>query len=154
MNNTVREITESSLHKEIDLIENIIERMADNAFKARGWYVTLLVALVSLTKDNLPFAIGCVPIISIPFWGLTAFFLCTERNYRKLYDHIISLRQTGDYSNMYRLNLDLYKGDLEYEKIYNNLLRPTIWPFYLLPIIAAVIFIFLNYPLFYPYIFK
>lgn len=147
-------ITETSLHKEIDLIEKIIERMAENAFKARGWYVTLVVALLSLSKDNLAFAIGCIPIISFPFWWLTAFFLCTERNYRQFYKHIIRLRSMGYNYDLYRLDYSRYKRDIKYEHTLENLFRSTIWPFYLIPIVSALVFIILNYPLFCPYIFK
>lgn len=143
-----------NIHKEIDLLEGIINRMAENAFKARGWYVTLLVALTALSKDNIALAIGIVPIISVTFWYLTAFFLCTERNYRKMYKHVIRLRSMGYKYNLYRLDLALYSRDLKYEKVKNCLFRITIWPFYLLPIIGSVIFICLNYPLFCPYILK
>ena len=44
MNNQVNEI----LHKEIDIIQECIERMADCSFKLKGWYISLVTLALTL----------------------------------------------------------------------------------------------------------
>ena len=41
------------LHKEIDLIQGVITRMANNSFLLKGWIVSLIAVLLALTKDTL-----------------------------------------------------------------------------------------------------
>lgn len=44
MNNQVNEI----LHKEIDIIQECIKRMADCSFKLKGWYISLVTLALTL----------------------------------------------------------------------------------------------------------
>ena len=41
------------LHKEIDLIQNIINRMANNSFLLKGWLITLIVAVLASTTEKI-----------------------------------------------------------------------------------------------------
>lgn len=41
------------IHKEIDLIQGVINRMAQNSFLLKGWTITIIVAVLALTKDTL-----------------------------------------------------------------------------------------------------
>ena len=41
------------LHKEIDLIQGVINRMANNSFLLKGWLVTLITVVLALTKDSI-----------------------------------------------------------------------------------------------------
>jgi len=96
------------LHKEIDLIQGIINRMANNSFLLKGWLVSLIAIILALTKDSIItkeliyFGIILLSLV-IAFWYLDAFFLHKERCYRKLYDWVIENRKnTDDY--LYNLN--------------------------------------------------
>lgn len=96
------------LHKEIDFIQAVITRMANNSFVLKGWLVSLVAVVLALTKDKI--AIGdikyfsltlCFPVLV--FWYLDAFFLHKEKCYRKLYEWTIENRlSTYDFS--YSLN--------------------------------------------------
>lgn len=44
---------EEILHKEIDLIQGVITRMANNSFLLKGWIVSLIAVLLALTKDTI-----------------------------------------------------------------------------------------------------
>jgi len=41
------------LHKEIDLVQNVINRMANNSFLLKGWLITLIVGVLALTSDTI-----------------------------------------------------------------------------------------------------
>ena len=45
------------LHKEIDLIQDCIKRMANNSFLIKGWTVSLIAVVLALAKDKLIFSI-------------------------------------------------------------------------------------------------
>lgn len=73
--------------KHLELIQKIIDRMASNSFKLKGWAVTLVAgifALASKDADKMYFLIAYVPILV--FWGLDAYYLLQERLFRSLYN--------------------------------------------------------------------
>ena len=76
--------------KEIDLIQDIIKRMASNSFMIKGWTITLVVATLLLKGSKTQVYIAFIPLIT--FWFLDAYFLWQERLYRKLYDWVITNR--------------------------------------------------------------
>lgn len=84
------------LLKEIDLIQEVIKRMAFNSFLIKGWAVTLVSVALLLKGNTYHVLIAFIPLIS--FWYLDAFFLRLERTYRKLYEWVIENRlKTNDF---------------------------------------------------------
>lgn len=76
--------------KFLEIIQNLVTRMATNSFMLKGWAVTLVAgtfALSSQESNNLFFLISYVPIIV--FWFLDSYYLQLERKYRKLYNSIL-----------------------------------------------------------------
>ena len=72
--------------KHLEMIENVIERMAKNCFQLKGWAITLVTlvgALGAKESDKRFMLLAFVPIIG--FWILDAFYLQQERRYRALY---------------------------------------------------------------------
>lgn len=92
--------------KHLELIQNIITRMASNSFMLKGWAVTLVAAIFALSNkdaDKLYFLVAYIPIIV--FWGLDAYYLLQERLYRSLYDKIRSTNEQDiDFSLQASLN--------------------------------------------------
>ena len=84
----------TSLHKEIDLIQNCISRMAQNSFLIKGWAITLIVITWAiLGKESLSsFVLLILLIPIIGFWCLDAYFLWIERKYRKMYAWVLDNR--------------------------------------------------------------
>lgn len=79
----------------LEMIQNLITRMATNSFMLKGWAVTLVAGTFALsdTESNyLFFLISYVPIIL--FWFLDSYYLQLERKYRKLYNN--TLEKTYD----------------------------------------------------------
>src|ERR1700730_16424489 len=80
--------------KHLEMIQGVINRMANNSFLLKGWCVTLLSALIALAAkdhDKRFILVGYYPIIM--FWILDAYFLWQERLFRKLYDKVRALNE-------------------------------------------------------------
>ncbi len=80
--------------KEVDVIQGIINRMANNSFLIKGWTVTLVVVALLLEGSKYQVAAAAIPLIG--FWGLDAYFLYIERLYRERYKCVIEHRLTSD----------------------------------------------------------
>lgn len=95
------------LHKEIELIQACITRMADNSFKLKELYISLisLALTVMLSQKCELLIMGMfLMIVTIVFWGLDAFYLQMETLYRWKYEWVIEKRSMGEKSNLYDLN--------------------------------------------------
>jgi hypothetical protein len=91
--------------KEIEIIQDIIKRMAFNSFMIKGWAITLVVvALLLKSTEKYQVWIAFIPLFV--FWFLDAYFLWQERLYRKLYEWVVNNRlKTDEYlfdMNAYR----------------------------------------------------
>lgn len=86
--------------KHLELIQNVINRMAGNSFMLKGWSVTLVSALFALAaKDTTLVFVYLAYFPAVAFWILDGYFLWQERLFRKLYDHVRILDDsTIDYS--------------------------------------------------------
>jgi len=80
--------------KEIELIQDIIKRMAFNSFMIKGWAITLVVVALLLKGTNYQVWIAFIPLLV--FWFLDAYFLWQERLYRKLYEWVVNNRLNTD----------------------------------------------------------
>lgn len=128
------------LHKEIDLIQSVITRMANNSFLLKGWLITLIAVILALSKDTILISditylgiIICLPVFV--FWYLDAFFLHKERCYRKLYEWVIQNRENSD-EYLYSLNYKRFEKDVQ--SIIRIMFSKTLSPFYGLTIIILV----------------
>ena len=95
-----------ALHKEIDLIQSCINRMAQNSFLVKGWALTIITVVLAVSKEAVASAHVCL-VLLIPllgFWYLDAFFVRTERMYRKMYEWVLDARSRDDSSYLYDLN--------------------------------------------------
>lgn len=111
------------VHKELDLIQNVIQRMANNSFMIKGWSITLFVGLISFFKlsklSDIILGI-CLLLIVFSFYYLDAFFLWTERKYRDLYKDVIQKRQNQDFTNLYSLSTQPYEKESIWDVICNR----------------------------------
>jgi len=84
--------------KHLEFIQNVITRMNTNSFLIRGWMITLVSALFALAAKDADSRYVIVTYIAIPvFWGLDAFYLSQERQYRDLYDDV-RRKESTDFS--------------------------------------------------------
>jgi len=78
--------------KHLEFIQGVINRLATDSFRVKGWSVVLIAALFVLLarEGRVEFALIGFAVV-IVFWGLDGYFLWQERLFRALYDHVRSL---------------------------------------------------------------
>ena len=75
--------------KHLEFIQGVINRLASDSFRLKGWSAVLVSALFVLSARE-----GRLEIVStafvpvVVFWGLDGYFLWQERLFRALYDHV------------------------------------------------------------------
>ena len=74
--------------KHLEFIQGVINRLASDSFRLKGWSVVLVSALfvLSAREGRLLVSTAFVPVFV--FWGLDGYFLWQERLFRALYDHV------------------------------------------------------------------
>lgn len=139
------------IHKELDLIQGVINRMAANSFEVKKWLIGIITAIVVLSKDNIADGnsqmiwILLLPILS--FWYLDAFYLSKEKLFKEMYRWVINYRNKTD-EYLYDLNTTkrICNGTTEYLiKKKNGILRtaisPSLLPFYLIPVACLLMLV-------------
>ncbi len=111
--------------KEVEIIQDIIKRMAHNSFLIKGWTITLVVASLLLKTNDLMVLISFIPLIV--FWILDAFFLKQERLYRKLYEWVITNRPKST-EKILDMNTDRFKDSVD--SIPKTMISQTLLLFY------------------------
>lgn len=108
-------VDDNVLHKEIDLIQSCISRMAHNSFLIKGWMLTIVTVVLALIEKSIDPIYLCL-VIFIPllsFWYLDAFFLQTEKMYRKMYEWVLQLRPKNNLEYLYDLNPHRFKDKVD-----------------------------------------
>lgn len=73
--------------KHLEMLQQVITRMANNSFLVKGWSITLISALLALAaKDKIQLMAYVAILPWLAFWMLDGFFLRQERLYRGLFD--------------------------------------------------------------------
>jgi len=141
MGYTKEELKEFML-KEIEIIQDIIKRMAFNSFMIKGWTITLVAVTLLLRGSEYQVLIAFIPILI--FWFLDAYFLWQERLYRRLYNWVIKNRTNTD---EYLFDMNAYRFKNEEQSRLRIMFSITLGWFYgsifILTLIYAI-YIFLG----------
>lgn len=137
-------IDKDIIHKEIDLIEGCINRMAKNSFLIKGWTISLIGIVLAMMPKGEPVALfyGCIILMLavIAFWNLDAFYLNKEKMFIKLYETVVLLRLNGNDDKLYNLNCNRMKDKVKGIR----LLSPSLIAFYLPPILLLIMCMLYN----------
>jgi hypothetical protein len=110
MNMENKESLKEYMLKEIEIIQDVIKRMAFDSFMIKGWAITLVVVTLLLKGTESQVWIAFIPLLV--FWFLDAYFLWQERMYRKLYEWVINNRlKTDEY--LFDMNADRFKDKVQ-----------------------------------------
>ena len=113
--------------KHLEFIQNVINRMANNSFIIKGWCITLAAALIALLEkkdiDKCYIVFSFLPLLF--FWFLDAFYLKTERQYRRLYTDI---SKKGKKEIDFSMDITLYK-ECYVEALFSRTLLPYLFIF-------------------------
>lgn len=80
--------------KHLEMVQDVIKRMASNSFILKGWAVALVAGIMALAEkdaDKMYFLVAYIPIIV--FWLLDSYYLLQERLYRELYNKVRSTKE-------------------------------------------------------------
>ncbi len=121
--------------KEVDTIQSIIRRMANNSFLIKGWTITLVVATLLLKGIEDLIFIAIIPLAV--FWVLDSYFLKQERMYRELYNWVIDNRLTTD-DNL--LNMDASRFEKNVKSMPKTMFSKTLGWFYGLILSLIIIY--------------
>ena len=124
----------------LEMVQGIINRMANNSFMLKGWAVTLVAgifALASKDTDKLYFLIAYIPIVV--FWGLDSYYLLRERLYRALYNKVRLLNEKDiDFS----MKATKEEFNSEKNRFFSCLLSKTeIWFYLPLALVCTIVII-------------
>ena len=78
--------------KHLEFIQGVINRLATNSFRMKGWAVVLVAALLVLLarEEQVEFAlIVLIPVVLL--WVLDGYYLWQERRFVDLYDDVRKL---------------------------------------------------------------
>ena len=80
--------------KHLEFIQGVINRLASDSFRMKGWCVVLVAALfILLAREGRIEFVGVALVPVLFFWGLDGYFLWQERLFRALYDHVRVLKE-------------------------------------------------------------
>ena len=88
--------------KYLEMIQNVINRMAKNSFLLKGWSITLLIGIITLLNNKIYIGNSIILL----FLLLDSYYLMNERQYRKLYEKIRMLDDEKVDFNMSIKNFD------------------------------------------------
>ncbi|AIF68432.1 hypothetical protein GZ22_18590 (plasmid) [Terribacillus saccharophilus] len=122
----------------LEMIQNVINRMASNSFLLKGWTVTIVAGLFVFANtremDSNYILIGLIPAIF--FWILDGFFIHQEKLFRKLYEHVTTINDSGiDFS------MDTSPFIEDVKNWFKCIISKTLLIFYL-PIVGVIAIIY------------
>ena len=109
--------------KHLEMIQAVISRLGNEAALIRGWALTVSSAFFAFAAQNFSWrvaAVGLLPVVA--FWGLNAYYLRAERQYRKLYDRV----RKRESNEPFLMNA----RDEGVESWIRTSVSVTLWPFY------------------------
>ena len=96
----------------LQIIQGVIQRMANTSFGIRGWTVSLVAAVFALadpSSERLFFTLAYFPVLA--FWVLDGFYVGQERAFRNLYNDVrIRKEDQIDFSMTTNFNSSYWAG--------------------------------------------
>jgi len=113
----------------INLLQGIINRLANNSASCKTWCLTLVGAFVSLAgATHTPGIIHFAAVVVIIFGFVDSMYLTQERAYRQLYGRITTKIRTNKYQSQ-----DFFEASapLKISSIFSTVTSWSIFPIYL-----------------------
>ena len=142
-----KKITVDEMHKEIDLLQSCIDRMAKNSFMIKGWFVSIYAVILALLPEKVDVRLLCVVLIvvNILFWYLDGVYLRDEKIYRRIYQWVVEARKQNDRELMYQLELNLYKNKIgTMDSVGKIMFSKSLFIFYAIPLAVLVVVMGFN----------
>ncbi|PWM27326.1 MAG: hypothetical protein DBX48_03985 [Limosilactobacillus fermentum] len=128
----------------LELIQKVINRMANNSFLLKGWAVTLVAGIFALSSkdaDKLYFLVVYIPVLV--FWILDTYYLLQERLYCSLYNKV---REMDEENIDFLLTVTQEDFPDKRNKYWNCFISTTeVWFYLPLVLVCTGIIIITNY---------
>lgn len=112
--------------KHFDMIQSVINRMANNSFLIKGWAITLISALFALSAAETKLNLIFISYFILPvFWILDGYYLHQERAYRDLFDEVRNKTTDIDFN----MSAKAYASGKN--SWFNSTISPTLLVFYI-----------------------
>jgi hypothetical protein len=122
----------------INLLQGIINRLANNSAGCKTWCITLVAALLALAGATRAPAIVAFALIPVVVFGfLDSMYLAQERAYRGLYGRIVAAVRNGSYSRENVFDARAPIGGAG--RVWSAFWSWAVWPVYLGLIVAYII---------------
>lgn len=128
----------SAVQSHLNIIQNIIQRMASNSALCKGWSVTLVSAILVVVADQKEPSYAFIAIMPIAlFLALDVYYLALEKAFRKSYNNFIDKLHSEKIATT-----DVYavepSGNIAFlsAKAIGSF---AVWPFYALLIITVIL---------------
>lgn len=148
----------SHIQKHLELLQNIITRMANNSASCKTWCITLVAALLaaSFSGDTTKISLILISILPIiAFAWLDSYYLYLENSFRKTFEeHAESIREgTYNSSSLYIMKIKktedgiindsqkIGRGKKAFDGVKENLKSPSIYMFYGIQLITIFLVI-------------
>lgn len=109
--------------KYLEMIQNVIERLARNSFQIKAWTATIFTATIVLTYSiiNTLIFIVLIAVISL-FWALDSYYLKQERLFRKLYEQKVNQFNDvleKDKIEMFDMNVSIFQVNSVFKTMFS-----------------------------------
>lgn len=123
--------------KHLEIIQSVINRLANNSFLIKGWMITVSLADFTLfiNQKETPLLV-IISFIVILFWVLDAYYLRQERLFRKLYSNCV--RE----NNVEPFDMDVSKYNKEVDPLAGTMFSYPTLLFYISIFITSIILYF------------
>lgn len=128
----------NNIATELNLIQTQIQRMANNSFIIKGWYITFLstfgIYVITQNKLNL-IGWGALPIVVCSLYD--SYFLQLEKLYREKYNWVITNIDINDH--LFDLNPTNINMQIEQITYFDALFSKLIICLYFLPLFLFIV---------------
>jgi hypothetical protein len=121
----------------VDLLQGIINRLANNSASCKTWCLGLVAAFIGLAGASKSPGIASYALLPVLLFGcLDAMYLAQERAYRQLFRKVVDKIRTGKY-----VLGDAFETDAQFglSELFRALLSWSVFPIYLSLIVAYVV---------------
>ncbi len=99
--------------KHLELIQGVVNRLANNSFAYKAWAITLVAVFILLaTAIASPHLLPIALIPALGFWGLDAYYLRQQRLFRKLYDAVRSAETIALADGAFSMDTTPFDGEV------------------------------------------
>lgn len=124
--------------KQLEMIQAIINRLANNSFLIKGWFITVVTAGLGLYFQFKTFdLLYLVLFVIFMFWYLDAFYLREERIFRAIYEDKALMKNVGKNSK----NIDLRINRKKYANHVDNIFKTMTFSDCLLEYVIAILIV-------------